>query len=257
MIQKKVPHVVGIIPARYGSTRFPGKPLVKINGTTLIQRTYESAKQCAALDDLIVATDDLRILDHVHLFGGKGIMTSIECPTGTDRLVEVLKNDISLQGASIVVNIQGDEPCVEPLVIEKVVEILVNNPHAVMSTAAVKLKKEEAYNSSITKCVIDKHGNALYFSRALIPAGKDLLFKPNINYLKHLGIYGYRRNFLLHYSQLEPTPLQIVEDLEQLKVLEHGYEIKIAIVESESIGVDNPEDIQKIERLLCKQNTFS
>lgn len=247
--------VIGVIPARFGSTRFPGKPLADIMGKTLIQRTYENAKKCTLLQDLVVATDDKRIFDHVKGFGGHVVMTSEDCPTGTDRLAEVLKNDRKYEQSEIIINIQGDEPCLDPDVIKKVIEILDHDPLAVMSTAIVELPPEEAQNSSVVKCVIDKNQNALYFSRALIPAGLSQKIQPNVQYYKHMGIYGYRREFLRHYSELTPTPLMQAESLEQLKVLEHGYRIKAAIVSHESVGVDLPEDIKKVELLLCKQNT--
>jgi len=257
MRENKPLKIIGIIPARYGSTRFPGKPLAKIQGKTLIQRTYENARKCQSLDELAVATDDQSIYDHVTSFGGKAIMTSPECPTGSDRLVAAIENTPGFQEAAIVVNIQGDEPCLEPQVIDQVINALQNDSEAVMSTAIVKLtSEEEVLNPSVIKCVIDLKGHALYFSRALIPAGKTLKFRREANYYKHLGIYAYRREFLMHYAELSPTPLQLAEDLEQLKVLEHGYRIKTALVESSSIGVDHPEDIKKIEQLLCKPNIY-
>lgn len=249
--------VIGVIPARFASTRFPGKPLVEILGKTLIQRTYENAKECHALNDIVVATDDKRIFDHVKGFGGHVVMTSEECPTGTDRIAEVLKRHREFDKAEIIINIQGDEPCLDPDVITKVVHILDHDKDAVMSTAIVPLHPDEANNSSVVKCVIDKNHNALYFSRALIPAGLTLKMQPKVHYYKHMGIYGYRREFLLMYPALTPTPLMLAENLEQLKVLEHGYRIKAAVVTGESIGVDLPEDIKKVEQLLCKQNTSS
>lgn len=257
MSEEKSPHVVGIIPARYGSTRFPGKPLAPILGKSMIQRTYESSKQCPLLDEVVVATDDPRIYDHVLGFGGKVVMTSSSCPTGSDRLIEAVENHASLKNATIVVNIQGDQPCIEPQVIEKVVELLIKDPVCVMSTAVMKIiSEEEALNPSIVKCSVDCQGNALYFSRSLIPGGPSAKFNPDYTYLKHIGIYGYRREFLLKYGKLTQTPLQKAEDLEQLKVLEHGYKIKTAIVESTSASVDHPEDIKKVESLICKQNIY-
>lgn len=250
--------VIGIIPARFGSTRFPGKPLVQILGKSLIQRTYENALLSTHLSRVIIATDDQRIFDHVRAFGGDVIMTSSECATGTDRLAEVIRNDPTLHDVDIIVNIQGDEPTIDPRVIEAVANALADDPQASMSTAIVRLSnKEHAENPHTVKCVIDSFGYALYFSRALIPAGKGLVFDPTKTYYKHLGLYGYRRDFLLHYSALQPTPLQLAEDLEQLKVLEHGFRIKTTIVESECMDVNTPEDIKKVEQLICKQNTSS
>lgn len=253
---KKSP-ILAIIPARYGSTRFPGKPLIEIQGKTLIQRTYENTKRCASLNDVIVATDDQRIFDHVKGFGGRVVMTPENCPTGTDRLAHVLENDPRLQKAEIIINVQGDEPCLDPSIITQLAEVLQADPSAVMSTAVVKLNEDDAASPSEVKCVLALDGTVLYFSRALIPGGTDLKYKKNIPYYKHVGIYAYRPDFLLKYAKLPMTPLQMAEDLEQLKVLEHGYKIKAAIVNSASAGVNIPEDIKKVEQDLCKQNTFS
>lgn len=256
MIKKQTGRVVGIIPARYGSVRFPGKPLADIMGKSLIRRTYENAKRSETLEEVVVATDDHRIYEHVIEFGGEAVMTSDKCLTGTDRLADAVKNLRRLHDAELFINIQGDEPCLEPQVIDSIAEALLHDHEAVMSTAVVKIEsEEEALSSSVVKCVMDGKGNALYFSRALIPSNKASHYNPQITYYKHLGIYGYRREFLLHYAELKTTPLQLAEDLEQLKVLEHGYRIKTAIVKSCGIGVDTPEDIKKVEQLLCKQNT--
>ncbi len=246
---------IGIIPARYGSTRFPGKPLVLILGKTLLQRTYENAQQCKSLKLVVVATDDQRIYDHVMEFGGNVVMTSANCENGTDRLAEIVENYPHLK-SDFVVNIQGDEPCVDPETIDAVIEILHRDPQASMSTAAVLLEtEEEALSPSIVKCTMDQQGNALYFSRNLIPSNKNGSYCSQTIYYRHVGIYGYRSEFLKKYACLTKTPLQSTEDLEQLKALEHGYRIKVAIVKSSAIGVDLPEDIQKIEKILCKQNT--
>lgn len=250
--------IIGIIPARYASTRFPGKPLTKILGKTLIQRTYENALRCKVLDKVIVATDDQRIFQHVMELGAPVVMTSVDCLTGTDRLAEVIRNAPELKEVEIIVNIQGDEPTLDPLIIQEVAESLAQSPEAVMSSAVIKIhSEEEAYNPSVVKCVMDQQGNALYFSRGLIPAGKTGKYQKDGIYWRHLGIYAYRRDFLLHYSELTPTPLQQAEDLEQLKVLEQGFKIKTAIVEGECMDVNTPEDIKKVEQLICKQNISS
>lgn len=250
--------IVGIIPARYASSRFPAKMLATIAGKSLIQRTYENARRCTALDETVIATDDQRIFDHIQDFGGEAVMTDISCQTGTDRLVDALKRHRRFDDASIIINVQGDEPCMELSTIQRVADILVGDPTAVMSTAAVPLiSDEEAQNSSIVKCVFDLQHNALYFTRALIPAGHTLKMRSGMPYYRHMGIYGYRRDFLLRYAELPPSPLQLAEDLEQLKVLENGFRIKVAIVNNFSIGVDRPEDVQKVEQWLCKQNTSS
>jgi 3-deoxy-manno-octulosonate cytidylyltransferase (CMP-KDO synthetase) len=251
--------VIAIIPARYGSTRFPGKPLVEINGKSLIRHTYENTARCPLIDHQLVATDDQRIYDHVRSFGGNVVMTPEHCPTGSDRLAYVIENDPSFLTADVIVNVQGDEPCLHPSVITKMVETLTNDPIASMATAVVKLtNSDEAYSRSEVKCLMDLHGNVLYFSRALIPAGNcETQYRKEVTYYKHLGVYAYRPDFLLKYAKLPMTPLQIAEDLEQLKVLENGYRIKAAIVSSASAGVNTPEDIKKVEQELCKQNTFS
>lgn len=253
MKNHRAQRTLAIIPARYASTRFPGKPLVKILDKTLIQCTYENALRCKNFADVVVATDDQRIFDHVLSFGGRVVMTG-DCATGTDRLIEVMKN--GQYDAEIILNIQGDEPCLDPTVIDQVVKALINSEDAVVSTAAVKItSEEEALSSSVVKCVMDQKGYALYFSRALIPSNKNHSWNPQAVYYKHLGIYCYRKEFLLKYGQLEETPLQTMEDLEQLKILEHGYKIKVVLVETSSVGIDTPEDIKKVEQLLCKQNS--
>ena len=254
---KKNQKIVGIIPARYGSSRFPGKPLAKILGKSLIERTYENTLRCKLLDSCVVATDDVRIYDHVKDFGGNVVMTSPNNPTGTDRLIEAVGLDLSLKQADIIINVQGDEPCLEPSLIEDVIKALKDEKSAVMSTAIMKIKNEEdAFNTSVVKCVVDLKGYALYFSRALIPLGKNGVFDMQNTYYKHIGIYAYTRDFLLEYGTLQKTPLQTAEDLEQLKVLENGYKIKTVVVDSFSVGVDHPEDIKKVEDLLCNQNTY-
>lgn len=247
----KIQKVLGMIPARYGSTRFPGKPLALVGGKTLIERTYENAKKCKRLSEVAIATDDERIFFHVTGFGALSVMTSPDCPTGTERLADAIKRDKRFDDFDLIVNIQGDEPLLQADVIEQVIDKLIEDASASMSTAVVILKeKDEAENYSTVKCVMDQKGNALYFSRSLIPNGHSGKWQPDVCYYRHLGIYCYRREFLLHYASLLPTPLQMCEDLEQLKVLENGYKIKVAVVNSAAIGVDRPEDVNKIEKLL-------
>lgn len=255
MHQKKSYCIVGIIPARFGSTRFPGKPLVKILDKTLIQHTYENALKCSDLEKIIIATDDARIYDHVRSFGGDVIMTPETCETGTDRLAYVVAHHPNLRSAEIIVNIQGDEPCLDPQAIASIIKVLQSDEQAHMSTAIMPIQhEEEAHNPNDVKCVIDLNGNALYFSRSFLPGNKTLKFQKNMAYYKHIGIYAYRPDFLLHYATLPSTPLQLAEDLEQLKVLEHGYKIKTAIINSVNVGVNTPEDIKKVEQEICKQN---
>ncbi len=241
---------IGIIPARYGSSRFPGKPLALIAGKSLIQRTFENASK-SGLERVIVATDDQRIYDHVKEFGGEVEMTSSECATGTDRLAEVVGRSPELQAADVIVNIQGDWPCIPPGVIDAVANVLEEGD--VMGSAVMPLRHaEQLFDPSMVKCTLGADKRALYFSRSPIPyPGKDML-PPTTCYYGHLGIYCYRPEFLLHYTQLEPTPLQKLESLEQLKVLEHGYAIRLCVVEETGPSVDRPEDIEKVESHLCQ-----
>jgi 3-deoxy-manno-octulosonate cytidylyltransferase (CMP-KDO synthetase) len=245
---------VGLIPARYESSRFPGKPLAPIAGISLIQRTFENASQ-SGLERVIVATDDQRIYDHVVAFGGDAIMTSSECQTGTDRLAEAVAADEELQRADVIVNIQGDWPCISPESIDAVAGVLEHND--VMGSAVVALRHaEQLFDPSMVKCVMGQTGEALYFSRSPIPYPRSLQSEGPLpaGYWGHLGIYSYRPDFLLHYRELPMTPLQQVESLEQLKVLEHGYSIRLCVVDEVGPSVDHPEDIEKVEQYLC-QNT--
>ncbi len=248
--------VLAVIPARFGSTRFPGKPLALIHGKSLIQRTYENCIRCPLLDRVVIATDDERIFNHAREFGADVVMTDPAHTNGTERIAEVLL--IPQYDSEIVVNIQGDEPCVHPHVIQALVQALTADPEIPMSTVITPLTRvEDAINPSVVKCVIDQKGRALYFSRQLIPGNKASAFLANSPYYSHIGLYAYRKEFLFEYIKLPATPLQLTEDLEQLKVLEHGYLIQTAIVDHESLGVDTPEDIHKVELYLCKQNLFS
>lgn len=256
---KSMSGIICMIPARYASSRFPGKMLAPLAGKTLIQHTYENACRCSLFEKVVVLTDDKRIYEHVRGFNGQVVMTSISCSTGTDRLVEAMQQYAQqFDNAHLIVNIQGDEPCVHPEVIEGVVQKLQSDPQAVMSTAAIKLTSvDDATSRSIVKCVMDKDGNALFFSRSLLGVGHSGEWKPGLPVFRHMGIYAYRRDFLFQYARLSKTPLQIAEDLEQLKVLEHGFGIKVAIVDHFSIGVDIPNDIIKVEQLLWKQSISS
>lgn len=229
---------VGIIPARFKSTRFPGKPLAMILGKSLIQRTYENAKKARSLDSLYVATDDERIFNHVVEFGGQALYTSSECPNGSSRVAEAARNI----EADIIVNIQGDEPCIAPETIDKAVEALIRDQEAVVATAATPFDSEDS--RSIVKCVWDLCHRALYFSRSKISS------------FRHIGLYVFRRDFLFRYEALPATPLMLAEDLEQLKILEHGFKIAIAEVLEESPGVDTPDDITKVEKLLCQTTSL-
>lgn len=245
---------LGVIPARWQSSRFPGKPLVNILGKSLIRRTYENSQQSRLLDRLVIATDDKRIAVHAEEFGAEVFMTSRSCPTGTDRIAEVVKSHF--MKVEIVVNIQGDEPCLDPNVVDTLIEKLKQTPDAVLTTPIVKITNpSDIFRPSVVKCVFDNRGRILYFSRLPIP----FLNRTDVNfvYYRHLGIYCFRRDFLLQYTQLKPTQLQTAEDLEQLKVLENGYPIHYCLVGDQGMDLNTPEDLKRIEGFLCRKNTSS
>ncbi|KAI5077962.1 hypothetical protein GOP47_0007786 [Adiantum capillus-veneris] len=244
--------VVGIIPARYASSRFPGKALALIQGKPMIQRTWEQAKLATTLDAVVVATDDERIADSCRLFGADVVMTSETCVNGTERCQEALKK--LKNKYDIVVNIQGDEPLVDPEVINGVAKALQAAPDAVFSTAVTALQPEDAMNPNRVKCVVNTKGYAIYFSRGLIPFNKSSQVNPDFPYLLHLGIQCYDAKFLDTYVCLPSSPLQLEEDLEQLKVLENGYKMKVIKVDHEAHGVDSPEDVSKIEAVMKERN---
>lgn len=245
---------VGIIPARYASSRFPGKPLANILGKPMIQHVYEQAKQAKLLDQVLVATDDDRIFKAVQNFAGKAQMTSQTAANGTERVAEVAAN----LSHELIVNIQGDEPLIDPKKIDQLINLMVKNPDAVVGTLVKRINKvEDLTNPNIPKVVVDKDFNALYFSRAIIPFNRDggdaaQLFSKT-DFYQHIGIYIYRRDFLLQLVKFPPTKLEKVEQLEQLRILENGYKIKVAVTETSSIGVDMPADIAKVERYLMEK----
>jgi len=258
MICAMFKNVLGVIPARLASTRFPGKLLKKINGKPLIQLTYENACASHRLESVIIATDSQEIAEAAEAFGAEVIMTSDRCLNGTERIIEAFHSSDRLRQADAIVNIQGDEPLLESSVIDAVVDCLERDHGAAVSTALIPLTDpERAQSTSTVKAVFDLNHYALYFSRSLIPGNKKGIFIPDIKYYQHLGIYAYRTSFLPEYAKMETTPLQEAEDLEQLKILERGYNMKITVVTSQSIGVDTPEDFKKVEKILCKKNTSS
>ena len=226
--------VVAVIPARFASTRLPGKPLLAETGKTLIQHVYEQVRKVKGLDRIVVATDDDRIFQAVKAFGGEAVMTSNRHPTGTDRIAEAVKNI----DCAKVLNVQGDEPEIEPELIESLIPLL--DQDAEMATLAVPFQNpQDALLSHRVKVVIDRHHNALYFSRSRIPYSNGTVTPA----LLHLGLYGYTKNFLQRYVTLDSTPLEQAEKLEQLRALEHGYKIKVGIVKAKSLGgIDTPED---------------
>ncbi len=245
--------VAAIIPARYASTRLPGKPLADIDGKPMVWRVYERAKMARLVDEVWVATDDQRVYDAVQEFGGNVMMTSPDHPSGTDRLAEAAGK---IQ-ADIYVNVQGDEPLIPPELIDAAVEPLLAEPSLNMATAAREItSSDEIADPSVVKVVLDEGGYALYFSRAPIPFHRDIWTNGSIiggNCLKHIGLYVYRRDFLLKYAKIPPTALEQTEKLEQLRALGHGERIKVVITELESIGVDTPEDLDRVIRLIQKE----
>jgi len=236
--------VVAIIPARYASTRFPGKPLVDIAGKPMIQHVYERTLQASTVKRVIIATDDQRIYDAVIAFGGEAQMTRDDHPSGTDRLAEVAARI----DAELVVNVQGDEPLIDPQMIDAAVAPLVADASIEMGTLCTALTDQAEYASpNVVKVVADRAGFALYFSRSPIPCGRDLAagaIPPGA--AKHVGLYVYRRDFLLTYPILPETPLEQLEKLEQLRALEHGHRIRVVATDKTSIGVDVPEDVDKV-----------
>ncbi len=252
--------VVAIIPARYASTRLPGKPLIDIAGTPMILRVVERARQSPSINRVIVATDDQRVLQTVINAGEEAVMTSPDHPTGTDRLAEVAAK----LDAGIIVNVQGDEPLIEPSTIDAAVAPLLADPSIVMSTTCEPIESaEDLMKSNVVKVVVDRDGFALYFSRNPIPHPRAAVLKhgsieaalraqPELLklYHKHTGLYAYRREFLLTYAKFPSTPLEQMEALEQLRALEHGYKIKVVAVAHRSIGVDTPEDLELVRRMI-------
>lgn len=232
-----------LIPSRYASTRLPGKPLGMIAGETLVHRVYERAALAKLPDIVIVATDNEKIESEVKSFGGRVMMTSPDHPTGTDRLAEVAA---SLTDYDIVVNVQGDEPFINPDVIDSLAKMLAERDDLDMTTAAAPLKEDEYDDPSAVKVVVNQKGEALYFSRSLIPYPRNEFSVPP---LKHVGIYAYRRDFLLAYAGMKQTPLEKTESLEQLRALEMGYKIGVIRIDSEDIGIDTEEDLKKANRL--------
>lgn len=243
---------VGIIPARFASTRFPGKPLVYIGGKTMIQRVYEQVSK--ALADVYVATDDQRIFDAVLTFGGKAIMTSDQHKSGTDRCFEAFSK--LEEWFDVIVNIQGDEPFIQPEQIEELQKCFFD-PDTQIATLAKKVTEKDGFeflsNPNNPKLVINKQNEAMYFSRSVIPFRRGSEPENWIlrhSYLKHVGIYAYRADILRELTQLEQSPLEIAESLEQLRWLENGYRIKVGFTDVETVGIDTPEDLEKVKDLL-------
>jgi len=246
--------IICVIPARYGSERFPGKVLYKIADKTILQRVYERAKRVGIFKRIYIATDSEKIQKECEKFAGEVIFTSKNCRTGSDRVAEAVEK--IKEKIDIVVNIQADEPFLPIESVKEPVKIMIENPSIYISTSATKIrKKEEIYDPNVVKVVIDKEGNSIYFSRSLIPFPRVYFDNNKLPYLKkvifykHIGVYVFRRDFLKKFSEMETTFLESVEKLEQLRIIENGYKIKTVIVKKDSPCVDTIEDIEKLKNM--------
>ena len=236
-------HIACIIPARYGSTRLPGKPLAMIGDKPMIQRVYEQVSKAMEIEQVIVATDDQRVYDAVVAFGGQAMMTRPDHLTGTDRLAEVAATHTEID---VVINVQGDEPLIDASVIDALAREFKEDSSLQMGTVGCPLLEEEYNEPSAVKVIVNRLGNAMYFSRSLIPYPRNAFVQPP---LKHIGMYGYQRQFLLNYAKMEPTPAELTESLEQLRALENGYTIRVITTDQRFVGVDTPEDLDRVNEI--------
>ncbi|HON57002.1 MAG TPA: 3-deoxy-manno-octulosonate cytidylyltransferase [bacterium] len=240
--------IIAVIPARYGSTRLQAKPLIKIKNKTIIEYVYSNICQSKIIDKVIVATDDSRISDEVRTFGGAAVMTPETCASGTDRIAYIIAQS-EYNDYDIVVNVQGDEPLLKHTEVDKAINSLIQNDSDV-STLAVKFSKiEDIKNPNCVKVVINKNFEALYFSRSIIPYPRDTEINID-NYLKHIGVYVFKKEILLNFTKLPASKLEQTEKLEQLRLLENGCKISIALTEFDTIGLDTPEDLEKLKNIL-------
>ena len=241
--------IIGIVPARFGSTRFPGKPLVDINGKSMIQRVYEQCMKASRLHKLLIATDDERILNHVNEFGGEAIITSPQHISGTDRCAEVIEK-AGIDKWNVVINIQGDEPFIHPEQIDLLCSTF-DEQETQLATLVKKITSvDELFNHNNVKVILNKRREAVYFSRTPVPYNRnfpDHDWLKYSTYYKHIGIYGYRASTLLEVSRLAKTNLEITESLEQLRWIENGYTIRAEITSFESISIDTPDDLIKVK----------
>ncbi|MDT8272399.1 MAG: 3-deoxy-manno-octulosonate cytidylyltransferase [Desulfomonilia bacterium] len=235
--------VVAVIPARYGSTRFPGKPLVDLAGKPMIQRIFEQVSACREIHEVLVATDDKRIFEAVHIFGGEAVMTSPDCPSGTDRVAQAIQE----RDAQIVINIQGDQVVLDTRAVSDMVGELGRGIE--MATIAVHADARDREDPNTVKVVCDSGGFALYFSRAPIPFERN---PGAVQSLKHIGIYGFQRETLLRFTSLKQTPLESSESLEQLRALENGIRIRVILAQGEFFEINTPSDRERLLRLWQK-----
>jgi 3-deoxy-manno-octulosonate cytidylyltransferase (CMP-KDO synthetase) len=241
---------IAVIPARYAATRLPGKPLVTLAGTPMIERVWQRAKRAKKISRVIVATDDERILQAVAAFGGDAVMTRSEHRSGTERVAEVAVHSTN-DNEEIFVNVQGDEPLIEPDAIDTLVEAIESDENVSIATLMVPIAKPaDIMDPNIVKVVLDFDDNALYFSRAPIPWVRDRNAPVHAQHKKHLGLYAFRRAALLDFPTLPIGDLERIEQLEQLRWMENGYKIRVAETEHDSVSVDVPEDVERVERLI-------
>lgn len=246
------PKIVVVIPARYASTRLPGKPLIPLAGRPMIQHVYERAKRAQTVHEVLVATDDQRIMDTVQSFGGLARMTRADHRTGTERIAEVAVHE----PGDIFVNVQGDEPLIDPVCIDTAVAALLEDPPALIATVATAIRHaNDVMDPNVVKTVLDFDEFALYFSRAPIPWIRDTQQKLHVKYWKHLGLYVFQRDALLDYPTLPQGELEKIEQLEQLRWLENGYRIRVAEVPHDAVSVDVPDDVPRVEKLVKEKKS--
>lgn len=243
-------NIIGVIPARLASTRLEAKVLKDINGQPMIQHVWKRAKQSLLLEDVLIACDHERVRETVQKFGARAVMTSPALASGTDRIAQAVR-DLPV---SIVLNIQGDEPLIHPETIDLLAKALLEDQHCLMATAVKVLDKEkDVSDPNVVKAVLDNAQNALYFSRAPIPFNRDERAFKELKYYKHLGIYGYRKDFLMKFKDLPPSALEQTEKLEQLRVLSAGYKIKAVITPHDAVSVDTEQDLNCVREILKKE----
>jgi len=243
--------VLAVIPARFASTRFPGKVLAPLAGKPLVAHVYERTRKARLVTDVVVAADDERIVEALRPLGIDTVMTRKDHPSGTDRIAEVAEKS----GADIIVNVQGDEPLIDPSTIDAAIRPLLDNPGLPMSTVRRRIiEPERIENTNVVKVVCDANGRALYFSRCPIPYVRDAESRPDrpSSHWQHIGLYAYRREFLLNYARMPQTALEKLEKLEQLRVLENGFPIAVVETSYDSLGVDTPDDLEKVRETLEK-----
>jgi 3-deoxy-manno-octulosonate cytidylyltransferase (CMP-KDO synthetase) len=242
--------ILGVIPARYASSRFPGKALAKVDSRTMLEHVYERVSMARYLTTILIATDDERILEAARSFGARVKMTRTDHISGTDRVAEVAA---AFEDYELIVNIQGDEPLIDPNAIDAAILPLLEEQAIPMGTLKKRIEDpREITDPNVVKVVTDRFQNAIYFSRAAIPYPRDC---KGITHFKHVGLYVYRRNFLLRYSDMPQGPLEQIEKLEQLRALENGFQIRVVETDYESFGVDTPEDLERIQRLIAASRT--